>query len=625
MKSRFTCLLLCGVLITNLTAQSLEKDKRNPFDKFEFVDDHPYIYVDDQLAKLISIADFPVSTYIDMAKAYNPKDWKNDFVRYTHYFMDDLKIERGAEVQATFELDGKVEQKKFPLTLENREFATAHYEESIGQNRIEREHNNIVSDKFKYLNVRLDGYEPQEKDWLTKEEAIHDLEHLEWQIVNNHSYADLTKFDYQNAIDVMIADLKDGISNSDFALQLKILVAHFGDGHGRVSMYKAVLKDKNKRGGLPFTIIGHDRKFYAIDSKKKAFFEPDFPMIQSINGVKIETYYQLAKQMVTKTTPDFVEGNSIEYLRELKLLMGMNGDQATEKVNVTFTDGQFTKNKILPIGRYKSYPLQVNHVLHDTIFEKQIGYIALNDGMKSEDKFLAAIQEKMKKLKDTKGLIIDIRGNGGGSRAPLNNFLPYFIKKPVVCNLARFRIDSDSKPTNGYLEKRFAYPENYSSFTTADKNCIADFKRSFVPKYVIEKDKFSDYHYMVVNPETIESRYYYDKPVIVLIDSGCFSASDIFAAGIQQGDNVRLLGETTGGGSGFSKSRTLPNSKIKVKLSRIVSYQPNGKLYDGVGVKPDIEHSYTLADKMGLSDDMLLKAIELLRPMQVKGAGTTKE
>lgn len=117
---------------------------------------------------------------------------------------------------------------------------------------------------------------------------------------------------------------------------------------------------------------------------------------------------------------------------------------------------------------------------------------------------------------------------------------------------------------------------------------------------------------MVVSPTNEQGTYYYDKPVIVLVDEGCFSASDIFAAGIRQGDQVRLLGNTTGGGSGFSKSRRLPNSRIKVKLSRIFSYQPDGNLYDGHGVIPDIKVDYTLDDKLGKKDSQLERAKEIL-------------
>jgi len=131
----------------------------------------------------------------------------------------------------------------------------------------------------------------------------------------------------------------------------------------------------------------------------------------------------------------------------------------------------------------------------------------------------------------------------------------------------------------------------------------------FKPSVKPGKNKFSEYHYMVVSPTDEYDIYYYDKPVIVLIDEDCFSASDIFAAGIRQGDNVKLLGNTSGGGSGFSKRIYLPNTELRVKLSRMFSYQPDGNLYDGHGVVPDIPKDYTFDDKLGLTDSQLERAI----------------
>jgi len=234
--------------------------------------------------------------------------------------------------------------------------------------------------------------------------------------------------------------------------------------------------------------------------------------------------------------------------------------------------------------------------------------------MDRDDKFISSLHKAMTEFKGTHGLIIDIRGNGGGNRAPLKALLPYFIKTPKVTNVAKYRVnsDEDSNPKNGYLQARYAYPEDYEAYTKAERKSIKKFKISFIPTKEVASEKFTDYHYMVVSPTNEQETYYYDKPVIVLVDEACFSASDIFAAGIRQGDKVRLLGNTTGGGSGFSKNRRLPNSLIKVKLSRIFSYQPDGNLYDGHGVIPDIKVDYTLEDKLGKTDSQLKKAKEIL-------------
>ena len=177
-------------------------------------------------------------------------------------------------------------------------------------------------------------------------------------------------------------------------------------------------------------------------------------------------------------------------------------------------------------------------------------------------------------------------GNGGGSRKALQALLPYFIKETQIVNVARYRINAkdDHIPNKGYLERRFCYPqyiseENYKIESNDSdfrdfQEAISKFTSSFNPHYIANEELFSDYHYMAIHPHLEGRGYYYEKPVIVLIDEGCFSASDIFAAGMRTGDRVVLLGNTTGGGSGYSKRIRLPNSEISVKLSRMISFQP---------------------------------------------------
>lgn len=81
---------------------------------------------------------------------------------------------------------------------------------------------------------------------------------------------------------------------------------------------------------------------------------------------------------------------------------------------------------------------------------------------------------------------------------------------------------------------------------------------------------------------------------------------------MKQGNNVRLLGNTTGRGSGYSKKIDMPYSGIRIRLSRMFSYQPDGQLYDGHGVIPDIFVYPILDDFLNQKDQELEKAIELL-------------
>lgn len=614
MTNKVAFLSLFFLITIQVMTYAQKKDKRTAFDKVVFRDNHPYVEREGEWVKLVSLAGEPIETYLKMAVEYDPTDWQAAFVRYTHYMMDDLEIERDSMVDVEYEHDGKVVKNAFPLRAENRDLASDYYEAQIGKNRIIRDHTTLIPDALKYLHTRIDGKTPIEKKWLTKEQVVEDLEHLEWQIVNNYSYAELTGFDYQTALDVIITGVGEGISKADLALQLKMLMANFGDGHSRVSI-RYVIDKKEKAVSLPFRIIENEGRFYAVNPEKKDFYHPKFNEIIAINGVPIGDLYTATERLTAKSTPKYITQNTVDYLRRIYLVMGLVGQQVGEKVQVTFRKGKRkTKVEEITIALNRLPNIQERHRLKGEVLTNNIGYIAMNNGMERDDAFIDSLHLMMQQVKNTNGLIIDIRDNGGGNRKPLLTLLPYLIQQPVIANVAHYRIDEDKdlQPQLGYLDGRYAYYENSGEYSETELAAISKFKKTFTPVKQVDPKKYTDYHYMVVSPSTENNTYYYDKPVIVLINEGCFSASDIFAAGIRQGDNVKLLGNTTGGGSGYTKSRLLPNSQIKVKLSRMFSFQPNGAMYDGHGVKPDIEVTNTLQDKLGQSDSQLQKAIDLL-------------
>lgn len=597
----------------SMNSMAQNNERATAFEKIRFVDNHPYFMYESDWCEILKIENVSIDKYIALAKEQRPTDWKYSIVRYTHYLMDDMEISVQNKVSVCFERNGKIFTKDLEIKKRNRDLATKFYFKTIGLNRSSRKHSIRIPTKYLYLNTRLDSYKKTENNWLSREDAFHDLEHLEWQIVNNYSYINLRGFDYALGIDAIIAGLKEGISKRDFAMQVKMFMANFGDGHSRVSM--RYLITNSDLSALPFEIIKKGNKFYALSGKKHDLYNKEFPILKSINGFTLSHLYSIAERFISKTTHKFVEKSTVEYLYYMKFILALAGQKNVKTVSVEFTDGNKDKIEKIDLGKYKYYPLLKRYDFKQKIFKDNIGYIAFNRHMGNSKKFISTLHKAMQKVRKTKSLIIDIRGNGGGSREPLLALLPYFIKKPVVANVARYRVDAvkDIHPKNGYLAHRLSYPETYTGFSNKERDAIKEFKTFFNPTRILSSKKYTDYHYMLVSPIPENGTYYYDKEVLVLVDQGCFSASDIFAAGIILGDKVRLLGNRTGGGSGASEKKYLPNSNIKVKLSSMFSYQPNGLTYDSNGVMPDYNVDYTLDDSMGKTDTQLDKAKAILK------------
>jgi carboxyl-terminal processing protease len=99
-------------------------------------------------------------------------------------------------------------------------------------------------------------------------------------------------------------------------------------------------------------------------------------------------------------------------------------------------------------------------------------------------------------------------------------------------------------------------------------------------------------------------------PMVVLVNAGSASASEIVAGAIQDRGRATLVGETTFGKGSVQQIYTLSDgSELRVTIARW--YTPNNSTIDKEGITPDIEVE-TPEDLGGAEDGQLMRAIELL-------------
>ena len=147
----------------------------------------------------------------------------------------------------------------------------------------------------------------------------------------------------------------------------------------------------------------------------------------------------------------------------------------------------------------------------------------------------------------------------------------------------------------------------------SDRPTIKKAKAKFNPELELPAEDFDGQYYWVVSPGSAKRGYYYFyKPIVVLTNHQCYSVTDLLVGALKPLSNVTVIGETTSGGSGRSQTYRLFNAQIWVKMPSMASFLPNGQLYDGRGIAPDIEHSPSLTDIEGSTDSGLDKAVELL-------------
>jgi len=193
------------------------------------------------------------------------------------------------------------------------------------------------------------------------------------------------------------------------------------------------------------------------------------------------------------------------------------------------------------------------------VIEKKVGYLRLRAFNDNSDDQLKKQISKLEKQNKLTGYILDLRNNPGGLLSQAVKISDFFLH------------DGEIVSTRGRKSR-----EN----------------RKFFAK---KGDKIDG------------------KPLIVLINNGSASASEIVAGALQDQKRAILLGETTyGKGSVQSIIPLRNNGAIRLTISKY--YLPSGKSISEVGVSPDIQISEE-GDKFVINsetDNQLNYAIKLI-------------
>lgn len=195
-----------------------------------------------------------------------------------------------------------------------------------------------------------------------------------------------------------------------------------------------------------------------------------------------------------------------------------------------------------------------------------IGYMRI-DGFSGDKAMQELFSKALDRMKATKGLILDLRRNGGGDLSG-DAILSRLTSKNII------RYKRSEKINNFILNSR---PNNF--FLNADSN-----------------GDFAAWRDLIVKPA--EADKLYKAPVVSLISPYCFSACDTFVASLKSYKLATLIGEGTGGGTGTPLVFDLPISKFKFRYSVIRGKTPDGVDIEGLGTLPDLYKEPVVSDRM---------------------------
>ena len=240
------------------------------------------------------------------------------------------------------------------------------------------------------------------------------------------------------------------------------------------------------------------------------------------------------------------------------------------------------------------------------------GYLRIRTfGVPSADRFVDEVIRLIEQLPQ-EGLIIDVRGNGGGLILAGEQLLQIFTPRRIEPTLFQLR--------NTPLNRRLVEANGF----------LAPWRESM--KLAVQTGATYSQGFPITSPEKANAiGQKYHGPVVLVTDGLCYSTTDIFAAGFQDHQVGTILGtddNTGAGGANVWDHRLLRqllagtetpyeelplNAGMRVSMRRTIRVgESNGTVLEDLGVVPDLPHRMTRRDLLEGNVDLLEEAGKIL-------------
>ncbi|MFI4896218.1 MAG: S41 family peptidase [Phycisphaerales bacterium JB059] len=462
--------------------------------------------------------------------------------------------------------------------------------------------------------AREEGRDPRANDREVEVRAV--LGEVVELVRARHAYARLRGVDLEAAVEAEVARLGERARRGDVRVGAQRLICLLGDGHAVVEGWRDELDGR----ALPVALVVAEGGVVALRPDRSGFLDEARPYVEAIDGIALEEWMGAVSAYVSAGSGALVRRRSVRELALINHARAALGREASgaARLRVRDAEGRSTREIEVRLAPGRARPAAWPG--RETGRIGEVGYFRLErmapeDLRMDREAWRRSMREAfMEVASGARGVIIDVRGNGGGARDPILAIMPCLMEAgdPArVVNAARYRLGPDEAAGReaGYLENRRLYPARWAGWTEAEREAIEAFVETFRPEREMGEG-FSDWHYMVVSPGAAETARS-GGDVVVLMDAGCFSATDIFLGALGTLPNVTLMGTPSSGGS--ARSRSYEVAGLEVRLASMASFQPDGRLYDGNGVRPDVVVERRARDLLrGGGDRQLERALERL-------------
>jgi carboxyl-terminal processing protease len=167
---------------------------------------------------------------------------------------------------------------------------------------------------------------------------------------------------------------------------------------------------------------------------------------------------------------------------------------------------------------------------------------------------LKEFRQALERFRNTPGLVIDLRRNGGGDLGVLLPIAGYFFDKKTL----------------------------FAKDQTRSGKPLSEFAGIFRLPLELYVGRPGD--------------QIYSGPVVILVDARSASSSEVFAAGMQDSHRAKIVGsQTCGCVLGIAKPRVMKGGGV-LEMSEVLWFSPKGRRLEGTGILPDEKVAPTLID-----------------------------
>jgi carboxyl-terminal processing protease len=389
-----------------------------------------------------------------------------------------------------------------------------------------------------------------------------------WRTISERYYrADLNGVDWVAARARWEPQIVAAKTDTEYWRLLDRMTAELGDSHTRVESPLQVEARRNQRVrslGLSVREIEGQLIVAAVNADSDAFFagvRSGMRMVEIDRRPAIDTWRTWVANARRSSSPQATRQGAMRALTELARSRE-SGESGVPGVPIAVLRADGSRiDTMIALRDVSTRPSVTSRTL-----PSGVGYVRLTEFSEwLRRDLLAAINA----LKHTPALILDLRGNRGGSAAMANTLIGAFFREPTVVGKAVTRTGAPVTLAFGLVQ---AIPLERRIPGRGDA---------------------------------------YTGKVLVLVDEFSASASEAVASGLQSTRRATIVGQTTCGCLLAFLGYAQLNRGAELAYSEVGYLNNNGQFIEGKGVEPDISIDVSVDDFRLLRDRALEQAVEI--------------